>query len=209
MIGTIAMVGRQRARSHRKVAGVAVVWALALAPLTAHAQQVGYTFAASTCTIASGNYSGLKFSDLINTINTAQGSAVGFKSGTGGFVLRCNVDPSGYYLGNGGLYSMDVTLIDDDGRANGGVVDVQFVQVSKATGAETTMAVVNSGTNGNTKPQSTAQVLSSTFPSPCARLLDFEDNYYYLRLQVSRTSTARDVRLFGVTLTLFNQACVR
>jgi len=130
-------------------------------------------------------------------------NSVGFGSGKYGTItLSCLVDPAKWTYRD--VASMTVTYLDGD-LGNGGTgsanVDVSLHQINKSTGADTVVSRSGSDFSFHSSNYWYAGVKElSIVPGPLA--LDVDNNYYYLKVSITRSSsqTSTTELLYGVAL---------
>lgn len=88
---------------------------------------------------------------------------------------------------------MSLTYRDATGTSAAAFVKAFFVKINRTTGAATTISSVSSNASSST---SVKFWQSSQF----AQALDFNTNYYFVRLLLDRSATSQTVQAFGVAV---------
>lgn len=105
-------------------------------------------------------------------------------------VLICAVQPH-TSVGNPALLTM--TYIDSTGAGSKAFVKAQLFAVTRATGLKTLLATVNSNSSSE---DSLDEAASPSF----AHSLDFDLNYYFVRIEMDRSATGQNAGAVGVAL---------
>jgi len=119
---------------------------------------------------------------------TAEVSPI-FCAGTDGFALPCLI-PLAI-----GANVLRLTYRDGDGTVGAGNITAQLLRLSTADGSFS--AVSNSFVDSNTNPSTAQTAIESDRFSDAFNLDSF---YYYVRVDLNRTSPAVDVTFYGVSL---------
>jgi hypothetical protein len=104
-------------------------------------------------------------------------------------VLICGVLPN---PGAPAPHALKLTYQDSTGTGATGMVRAQLVYVVRTTGVRAVMATLSSDTSTATGATMGSAAFSHT--------LDFEANYYYVRIDIRRGAAGEDVRGIGAAL---------
>lgn len=106
-------------------------------------------------------------------------------------VLICAVQPN---PGASGLPNMlSMTYLDSTGVTNTAHVLAQLIRVNRSTGGRATVAAVNSDSFPATTPTKNQSAAFS-------HTLNFDMNFYYVRIEIDRAANSQNVRSIGVAL---------
>jgi hypothetical protein len=106
-------------------------------------------------------------------------------------VLICGVQPNPGASASPTMLSM--TYLDNSGAAPSGHVLAELIRVSRTRGSR---GIVTSVTSNGFPATTTAKNHSAAF----AGALDFEANFYYVRIEIERKTIKQNVRSIGVAL---------
>jgi len=140
-----------------------------------------WTTLASTCAI---DESGLKQYAFNYADFYYLGSAVSTSSRTGGLlplVSRCNVDNPLDANVNPKWNTLIIGYMDPDLQKTAASVVARLIQVKRATGATSTLAIFNSNTNSTVGRTEGYVTFDASF--------DFHNNAYFVQLELVRAST--------------------
>jgi hypothetical protein len=131
-----------------------------------------------------------------NNLYTISAGTVKFEpSHTGTITLYCNVPPN-----NGGVNPdhIWITYKDPDGTTSANHIAASFIKLAKSNGALT--SITNASVDSNSSSSTVANHISNS--TAFSETLDYENYYYYVRVDLIRTSTSQDEILYGVSLEL-------
>lgn len=101
----------------------------------------------------------------------------------------CSVQPNDGGDSPNRLY---LTALDDTGTSNSAFVKAELVGINRSTGSYGITATATTDSTSGTGVKEVYGTLSSS--------LDFDANFYWVRVTMDRTSSGEDARFYGVSL---------